>query len=80
MNDSTEEFEPPRFRRFSCSSISERMVKKSSLEVGVWASMSGRVVSEPSVKRDSRRGRRDAEVGDVGGGDEDIVMVFSAGR
>lgn len=41
--------------------------------MGVWVSMSGRVVSEPSVKRDSRRGRRGVDM--VGGG-EDIVNLI----
>lgn len=45
------------------------MVEKRALEVGV----SGCVVKEPSVKRDSRRGRR---VVVVGSGGAVIVMVW----
>lgn len=40
------------------------------VDVDGWVCMSGRVVSEPSVKRDSRRGWRGVER--VGGG-EDIA-------
>lgn len=52
----------------SNSSISERMVKRSSLEVGVRASSSGRVSSEPSMNFEGRMGEADGDDIVRGGG------------
>ena len=70
-SDSTEEFESRCFRFFSNSSISERMLKRSSLDVGVLCRRSGRVTAEPSMNLEGRRARSG-----LVGGERDIVVFW----
>lgn len=53
--ESTEELDPRCLRFFSNSSISERMLKNSSFEVGVCWSSSGPVAGDPSMNFEGRR-------------------------